>query len=43
MLFLVKFVVPKCPKLMEYSLGIAMLFGMACALVYDMYFAVMPQ
>ena len=31
MVLLVKCVVPKCPKLMEYSLGIAMIVGMACA------------
>ena len=42
MVFLVKVVVPRCPKLMEYSLGIAMLFGMACALIYDVYFVAVP-
>lgn len=35
MVFLAKVVLPKCPKLAEYALGIAMLFGMACAVVYD--------
>ena len=35
MVLLVKCVVPKCPKLMEYSLGIAMIVGMACAVVFD--------
>lgn len=40
--FLVKFIVPKFPKLMEYSLGIAMLFGMFCAVIYDT-MAVMPK
>lgn len=36
MVFLVKCIVPKCPKLMEYSLGIAMIIGMACAVVFDL-------
>ncbi len=36
MVLLVKYVVPKCPKLMEYSLGIAMIAGMACAVIFDM-------
>lgn len=36
MVFLVKCIVPKCPKLMEYSLGIAMIAGMACAIAFDM-------
>ncbi len=36
MVFLVKCVVPKCPKLLEYSLGIAMIVGMACAVIFDM-------
>ena len=35
MVFLVKRVVPKHPKLSEYALGIAMLFGMACAVIHD--------
>jgi len=35
MLFLVKVIVPKFPKLMEYSLGIAMLVGMAAAITFD--------
>ncbi|MDY2649435.1 MAG: DUF5058 family protein, partial [Pyramidobacter porci] len=35
MVFLVKCVVPKHPKLTEYALGIAMLFGMACAVIHD--------
>ena len=35
MMALVKWVTPKIPRLMEYSLGIAMLFGMACAVIYD--------
>jgi len=35
MVVLVKVIVPKFPKLSEYALGIAMLFGMACAVVYD--------
>ena len=37
MVLLVKLVIPKCPKLMEYTLGIAMLAGMACAVLYDLY------
>ena len=36
MMFLVKCILPKCPKLTEYALGIAMLFGMACAVIYDL-------
>lgn len=40
MVFLVKCIVPKYPKLMEYSLGIAMLFGMFCAILHDMFVAV---
>lgn len=36
MVLLVKFVVPKCPKLMEYTLGIAMIVGMVCAVAYDL-------
>ncbi|OUO93251.1 DUF5058 family protein [Cloacibacillus sp. An23] len=35
MVFLVRCVVPKCPRLMEYSLGIAMIAGMACAVFFD--------
>ena len=35
MMFLVKVIVPKFPKLMEYSLGLAMLFGMFCAVVLE--------
>ena len=30
-----RFIVPKHPKLAEYSLGIAMIVGIACAIVYD--------
>ena len=30
-----RFIVPKHPKLAEYSLGIAMIIGIACAIVYD--------
>ena len=33
MMALGKWVTPKHPKLAEYSLGIAMLFGIACALI----------
>lgn len=36
MMAIVKFIVPKYPKLAEYSLGIAMIIGMACAVCYDM-------
>ena len=36
MVLIVRYVVPKCPKLMEYSLGIAMLIGMAFAVAYDL-------
>lgn len=36
MILLVKLVVPKFPKLMEYTLGIAMLVGMFFAVLYDM-------
>lgn len=36
MMALVKFIVPKYPKVMEYSLGISMVVGMACAILYDM-------
>lgn len=36
MVGLQKLVVPKHPKLAEYSLGIAMIVGMACAVAYDM-------
>ncbi|MEG2184717.1 MAG: DUF5058 family protein [Cloacibacillus sp.] len=35
MVFLAKCVVPKCPKILEYSLGIAMLIGMFCSIVFD--------
>lgn len=35
MVFIVKVVLPKYPKLSEYSLGLAMLIGMACAIVHD--------
>ena len=35
MIFLVKCVVPKFPKLMEYTLGIAMIIGMVCAILYN--------
>ncbi|MEG1837159.1 MAG: DUF5058 family protein [Synergistaceae bacterium] len=35
MVLIVRYVVPKCPKLVEYSLGIAMLIGMAFAVIYD--------
>nr|MBQ6740834.1 DUF5058 family protein [Synergistaceae bacterium] len=35
MMFLVKVIVPKFPKLMEYSLGLAMLFGMFCAVILE--------
>ena len=30
-----RFIVPKHPKLAEYSLGIAMIVGIACAIVYE--------
>ena len=30
-----RFIVPKHPKLAEYSLGIAMIVGIACAILYD--------
>ena len=30
-----RFVVPKHPKLAEYSLGIAMIVGIACAILYE--------
>lgn len=36
MMAIVKFIVPKHPKIAEYSLGIAMIIGMACAVIYDM-------
>ena len=39
MMFLAKFVVPKFPKLREYTLGIAMIIGMACAIVCDLIIA----
>lgn len=35
MVILVKFVVSKHPKFSEYSLGVAMLIGMACAVLHD--------
>lgn len=38
MVILVKVIVPKFPKLMEYSLGIAMLVGICCSLLYDVIF-----
>lgn len=37
MVFIVKCIVPKCPKLMEYALGIAMIAGMACAVAFDVF------
>lgn len=36
MVALMKFVVPKYPKLAEYSLGIAMIIGMVFAVIYDL-------
>ena len=39
MMFLAKFLVPKFPKLREYTLGIAMIIGMACAIVCDLIIA----
>lgn len=36
MMFLGKVVVPKCPKLAEYSLGIAMIFGIIAGIAYDL-------
>lgn len=36
MVFIIKVIVPKIPKLMEYSLGISMIIGMFCAIMYDM-------
>lgn len=36
MAVLEKFVAPKIPKIREYNLGIAMIIGMACAVIYDM-------
>lgn len=36
MAILEKFVAPKIPKIREYNLGIAMIIGMACAVIYDM-------
>lgn len=35
MMALGRFIVPKHPKLAEYSLGIAMVIGIACAIIYD--------
>lgn len=36
MVVIMKWIVPKHPKLAEYSLGIAMLIGMFCAVVHDL-------
>lgn len=36
MVLVVKYIVPKCPKLMEYSLGISMIVGMTCAILFDL-------
>ena len=36
MVALMKFVVPRYPKLAEYSLGIAMIIGMVFAVIYDL-------
>lgn len=36
MVLVVKCIVPKYPKLMEYSLGISMIFGMTCAILFDL-------
>ncbi len=36
MALLQKFLVPKFPKVKEYTLGIAMILGMACGIIYDM-------
>lgn len=36
MALLQKFVVPKYPKIKEYTLGMAMILGMACGIIYDM-------
>ena len=36
MIILVKLIVPKFPKLMEYTLGIAMIIGMFFAVLYDL-------
>ena len=30
-----RFIVPKHPKLAEYSLGIAMIVGIACAIIFE--------
>ena len=38
MVILVKTVCRKIPRLMEYSLGIAMIIGMICSLGYDQLF-----
>lgn len=35
MMAITHFIVPKHPKLAEYSLGIAMIVGIACAIIYD--------
>lgn len=36
MMLIGKVIVPKHPKLAEYSLGIAMVIGIACAIIYDL-------
>lgn len=36
MVFIIKVIVPKFPKLLEYSLGISMIIGMFCAIIYDL-------
>ena len=36
MALLQNFLVPKFPKVKEYTLGIAMIIGMACGIIYDM-------
>ena len=36
MMFLSKYVVPKFPKLREYTLGITMIIGIACAIIFDL-------
>ena len=35
MMLIGKLIVPKVPKLAEYSLGIAMIIGIACGILYD--------
>lgn len=37
MVLIAKYLAPKFPKLMEYSLGISMLVGMTCAILFDMF------